>query len=140
MIFLFSMLGVSLAQSDGAAGGASAGAGADTATAPAAGKPPQVKAEPVTDDWHGTKVTDNYRYLENGDSPESQQYVREQLAYTRSVLDKLPGREAIHQREAKLLEIGSLSTPHVGGKFYFYRKREGSQNQHFLSVRAGLNG
>src|SRR5438105_2704190 len=48
MIFLFSMLGVSLAQSDGA------GADTDTATAAAATKPPQVKAEPVTDDWHGT--------------------------------------------------------------------------------------
>src|SRR5437667_5946928 len=140
MIFLFTMLGVSLAQADGAAGSASAGAGADSATAPATAKPPQVKAEPVTDDWHGTKVTDNYRYLENGDSPESQQYVREQLAYTRGILDKLPGRDAIHQREAQLLEIGSLSTPHVGGKFYFYRKREGSQNQPILYVREGLNG
>src|SRR5437868_14531995 len=100
MIFLFTMLGFSLAQSDAAASSASAGAGADTAPAPATAKPPQVKAEPVTDDWHGTKVTDNYRYLEKGDSPEPQQYVREQLAYTRSIVDKLPRRDASHQRKA----------------------------------------
>jgi hypothetical protein len=53
-------------------------------------KPPATKQQPVTDDYFGHKVVDPYRWLEDGSSPETQQWVAEQLAYTRSVLDKLP--------------------------------------------------
>jgi len=56
------------------------------------------------------------------------------------VLDKLPGRDTIHSRLAELLRIGALGTPQVGGNYYFYLRREGSQNQPALYVRQGLNG
>ena len=103
-------------------------------------RPPHTRTDDVVDDLHGVKVADPYRWLENGDSAESQQYVREQAAYTRSILDKLPGRETIHARLTELLTIGALSTPHIGGPYYFYRRRDGNQNQPVLYVREGLNG
>ena len=56
------------------------------------------------------------------------------------MLDKLPGRDTIHSRLAELLRIGALGTPQVGGNYYFYLRREGSQNQPALYVRQGLNG
>ncbi len=59
-------------------------------------KPPATKQQPVTDDYLGHKVVDPYRWLEDGSSPETQHWVAEQLAYTRSVLDKLPGRDQLH--------------------------------------------
>ena len=71
-------------------------------------KPPSTKQQPVTDDYFGHKIVDPYRWLEDGSSPETQQWVGEQLAYTRSILDKLPGREKLHDRIEQLLEIGNL--------------------------------
>jgi prolyl oligopeptidase len=102
--------------------------------------PPKAKAEVVTDDFHGHKVPDPYHWLENADSPETQEYVRAQLAYTRSLLDPLPGRDRIHSRLQQLLSIGSVGTPQVGGEWYFYTRREGMQNQPVLYVRHGLQG
>jgi prolyl oligopeptidase len=52
----------------------------------------------------------------------------------------LPERNAIHQRLTELLSIGVISAPQIGGKFYLYTKREGSQNQPVLFVREGLQG
>ena len=51
--------------------------GASSATAAPPPGPPKAKVEVVTDDLHGRKIQDPYRWLENSDSPESQEYVRE---------------------------------------------------------------
>ena len=102
--------------------------------------PPKAKPEPVEDTLHGHKIVDPYRYLENASSPETQEYVRDEMAYTRSLLDPLPGRDKIHARLEQLLTIGNITTPQLGGSYYFYTRREGSQNQPVLYVREGLNG
>ena len=98
-------------------------------------KPPATKQQPVTDDYHGRKVIDNYRWLEDGTSPETEQWVAAQLAYTRGVLDKLPGREQLRTKLEQLLQIGNLGGTEVGGAYYFHTRREGSQNQPVLYVR-----
>jgi prolyl oligopeptidase len=112
---------------------------ADTPAA-APGAPPKAQAKPIVDIYHGTKVVDNYRWLEDANSPETQKWVADQMAYTRSLLDPLPGRDAIHKRLTELLSIGSITAPVIAGKHYFYTKREGMQNQPVLYVRDGLNG
>src|ERR1039458_9852366 len=101
---------------------------------------PNTAVKPVIDMFHGTKVVDNYRWLEDGKSPATQKWVEEEMAYTRGVLDRLAGREAIHQRLTQLLSIGSVTPPMIAGRHYFYTKREGMQNQPILYVREGLNG
>ena len=69
---------------------------------------------------------------------DSQEYVRDEMAYTRSLLDPLPGRDRIHERLAQLLSIGTIGTPQIGGPYFFYTRREGTQNQPVLLVREGL--
>ena len=103
-------------------------------------KPPETKQQPVTDDYFGQKIVDPYRWLEDGSTPETQQWVAEQLAYTRSILDKLPGREKLHDRIEQLLEIGNLGETQVGGDYYFHTRRDGKQNQPVLYVRKGVDG
>ena len=103
-------------------------------------KPPATKQQPVTDDYFGQKIVDPYRWLEDGSSPETQEWVSEQLAYTRGVLDKLPGREKLHDRIEQLLEIGNLGETQVGGEYYFHTRRDGKQNQPVLFVRKGVDG
>ena len=102
--------------------------------------PPKAEAKPVTDIVQGQKIVDDYRWLENADSPETQQWVHDENAYTRSLLNPLPGREQLRKRLRELLSIGSISAPQIGGKYYFYTKREGTQNQPVLLVREGLHG
>ena len=102
--------------------------------------PPHTEVKPVIDMFHGTKVLDNYRWLENGNSPETQKWVEQEMSYTRGMLDRLAGRDAIHKRLTELLSIGSVTQPVIAGRHYFYTRREGMQNQPILYVREGLNG
>jgi prolyl oligopeptidase len=58
--------------------------------APAA---PPVRNVPTT--LHGTTVPDPYRWLEDTQSPQARNWMRSQGDFTRSVLDRIDGREAI---------------------------------------------
>ncbi|HTC91962.1 MAG TPA: prolyl oligopeptidase family serine peptidase [Terriglobales bacterium] len=113
---------------------------ATNAPTPASPAPPKPQPIIVEETIHGHKIADPFRWLEDGESPASQQFVRDELAYTRSRLDPLPGREAIHARLTELWGVGVLSTPQVAGDYYFYLRREGQVNQPVLYVRKGLNG
>src|ERR1700722_6350707 len=71
-------------------------------TTPPAG-PPKAKVGDVVDTIHGHKIADPYRWMEDANSPDTQEYVRAEMAYTRSLLDPLPGRDRIHARLTQLL-------------------------------------
>jgi prolyl oligopeptidase len=124
--------------------GAVAFAGDDSKSSSSSSSPspslPKAEVKPIIDMFHGTKVLDNYHWLEKGSSAETQKWVEEENSYTRAMLDRLAGREAIHHRLSELLQIGSVSPPQVAGRHYFYTRREGMQNQPILYVREGLNG
>jgi prolyl oligopeptidase len=113
--------------------------GAGAQSSPASG-PPKAEVRPLAEDMHGTKIVDPYRWLEDGKSAETQKWVAEEMAYTRGMLDPLPGRDAIQKRLTELLSIGSIGVPRIAGKFYFYTRREGMQNQSVLYVREGVDG
>jgi prolyl oligopeptidase len=106
----------------------------------ASASPPKAEARALSEEWHGTKVVDNYRWLEDGSSPDTRKWIAEETAYTRAVLGPLPGREAIHKRLTELLGIGEIGVPKIGGKFYFYTRRDGAQSQPVLYVREGIDG
>jgi len=105
-----------------------------------ASEPPKARIDNVVETIHGRKIADPYRWLEDANNPETQEYVREELAYTRSILDPLPGRQKINDRLAQLGQIGTITAPQIGGQFYFYTRREGMQNQPVLLVREGSHG
>jgi prolyl oligopeptidase len=97
--------------------------------------PPKARISPVTDNYHGHQVTDPYRWLEDAASAETQQFVEAENAYTRSILENIPGRDALRQRIERLLTIGRVGAPRIGGKRYFYERRDGQQNQAVVYVR-----
>jgi prolyl oligopeptidase len=102
--------------------------------------PPKAKIENVVDDYHGHKITDPYRWLEDAKSPETQKFVDEQNAYTKKALDAMPMRDKLRGRIEQMLSIGRLESPRPFGPYYFYEKREGKQNQPVIYVREGLSG
>jgi prolyl oligopeptidase len=112
-------------------------------TAAAADKKPEyppTRIEKTVDRLHGIDVPDPYRWLEDADHAKVKEWVEQENAFTRSVLDKLPGRDRIRERLNKLLDIGVIGTPAPRQGKYFYTKREGKQNQAILYVRDGLQG
>src|SRR5207302_9270477 len=86
---------------------------------------PKAKIETVVDDYHGHKIADPYRWLENSASPETQRFVEEQNAYTRQVLDGIAGRDKLRARLEQLVSIGRVESPNVCGHYYFYARLEG---------------
>jgi prolyl oligopeptidase len=89
---------------------------------------------------HGVAVADPYRWLEDGDSPETRAWVEAQNEFTRSVLDGLPQRSAIHARLDTLLTTGAVTTPVLRGARRFYQRRDGRMDQPRLVVRDGPDG
>ena len=94
-------------------------------------------------------VIDPYRWLEGDNSaatemgivtPEVAAWTDAQNAYTRNVLDSLPGRRALEDRLRPLMEVGAVSAPSMRGDRYFYAKREGTQNQPVIYWREGSAG
>jgi prolyl oligopeptidase len=136
LVWTFSLLVFFVAAVQGLAGGQdSAGAGAASLSGP-----PVAEVRPLTETFYGNKIVDKYRWLEDSASPDTRKWVAAEMAYTRSVLDPLPGREAIHARLTELLRIGEIGVPRIGGKYYFYTRRDGLQNQAVLYVREGVGG
>ncbi len=114
-----------------------------------AARPPATRVAPVTDSIHGVAVTDNYRWLEGDDAdpqnpgkvtPEVAAWTDEQNAYTRTVLDGLPGRKALEDRLRPLMEIGAINAPDVRANRYFFAKRRGSEQQPTIYWREGADG
>jgi prolyl oligopeptidase len=112
-------------------------ASAALAFAPAV--PPQTQSRPVTDDYAGTKVTDDYRWLEplEKDSPEVKAWTDAQLAHLRSTLDPLRCREDLRAKLTPLMQITSWGVPIIRGPGYFYTQRDGKMNQPAVYVRQG---
>jgi prolyl oligopeptidase len=102
--------------------------------------PPEARVATVIDDYHGQRIADPYRWLEDATAAETRQFVAEQNAYTRSVLEGIPGRDGLRQRIAQLLTIGRVASPRIGGNRYFYERRDGRQNQAVVYVREGRKG
>ncbi|MDE2346021.1 MAG: hypothetical protein KGL13_06105, partial [Gammaproteobacteria bacterium] len=110
---------------------------------PFEGRPPVAPVRPFTTDYFGIKVVDPYRYMENLKDPQVQAWFRGQNAYTREVLDSIPGRKALLARIRALDESASarvMDVRRLPGGIYFYQKRTASENNFRLYVRDGLNG
>ncbi len=90
---------------------------------------PETRREEVIDTYHGTKVVDAYRWLEDADSQETAAWVAEENKVTFAFLESIPQRDAITQRLTQLWDYEKFGTPRKEGKRYFYSRNDGLQNQ-----------
>ena len=103
--------------------------------------PPVAPVRPVTDVYHGTTVVDPYRYMEKLDDPEVQHWMQAQAAYTRGVLDRLPGRTALLDRIHDLANTDTQRSAFVRrGNRYFYLLTTPGAQQPRLYYRDGIEG
>ena len=92
-------------------------------------KYPEAKKGDVVEDYHGTKVADPYRWMEDPDAQETQAWVDQENVLTRSYIDSYPAREAIEERLKSLFNYERYSVPTREGDRYYYTKNDGLQNQ-----------
>src|SRR5580693_1132926 len=102
--------------------------------------PPATGAKPVTEDIHGTPVTDPYRWLEDGKSAETRAWIGEQVKYTEQYLSQVKIRPEIVKDLTKLERVESYSIPIERGGNYFFKKRLADENQGSIYMRRGLHG
>ncbi len=103
--------------------------------------PPTAPLRPVSDDYFGTQVADPYRWMEDSSSAEASAWMKAQDDYTRSVLERIPGRKALLDRVTALSEAGTLVYQVIqAGNRYFYLKQAPGDDNGKLYVRDGLRG
>ena len=101
-------------------------------------KYPKARKGDQVDDYHGTKVADPYRWLENPDSPESRQWIEAQNELTFGFLEKIPAREPIRERLTELWNYERYGVPFKKGGRYFVTRNDGLQNQSVLYTMESL--
>ena len=90
------------------------------------------KDSTVKDTYFGTVVADPYRWLENDTSAATADWVKAQNAVTQNYLGQIPYRDAIKNRVEKLFNFEKFSAPFRQGKYIYYYKNSGLQNQSVL--------
>jgi prolyl oligopeptidase len=112
------------------------------AAAPITPPPPVAPVRPVTDDYFGTRIVDNYRYMEDLKDPQVQKWMRAEADYTRKTLDALQGYAALLKRVHELDASAPARVSDVqivGGRYYSLRTPVSSQTPK-LYVRDSVNG
>ena len=84
------------------------------------------------DDYHGTLVSDPYRWLENVDSAQTTAWVQAQNDLTERVLSRSDRRTGIRKRLSSLWDYEKFGIPQAAGGRFFYSKNSGLQNQAVL--------
>jgi prolyl oligopeptidase len=101
--------------------------------------PPAPKSDQA-DDYHGTKVADPYRPLEDTESPETRAWIDAQNKLTFGYLESIPERKKINARLTKLWNYEKYGVPFREGGRYFFSKNTGLQNQSVLYTDSELPG
>jgi prolyl oligopeptidase len=94
---------------------------------------PKPKKVDQVDDYHGTKVSDPYRWMEDTGSPDTRTWIEQQNKITNAYLGTIAERDKIRTRLTELWNYERYSAPtKVTEGIYIYSKNDGLQNQNVL--------
>jgi prolyl oligopeptidase len=103
---------------------------------------PVTRTVDVSDEYHGTKVEDPYRWLEDDNAEDTKAWVAAQNKVTQSWLGSIPERASIRERLTKLWNYERIGAPSEYGGKWFYQRNSGLQNQsvYYVSDSADAEG
>jgi prolyl oligopeptidase len=101
---------------------------------------PEAPHSDTVDDYHGQRIPDPYRPLEDPDAPATRTWVEAENRITFSFLESIPARAAIRERLTALWDYEKSSAPRREGGRYFYSFNTGLQNQSVLYTTDSLEG
>ena len=93
---------------------------------------PKTDIIPISDNYYGEKISDNYRWLENDMSDKTKDWVERQNNTTFTYLNQIKFREDLKQRFEKIWNYEKLSSPFFEGDYVYYYRNNGLQNQYVL--------
>ena len=93
---------------------------------------PETQKKPVIDVFFDQEVVDNYRWLEDDRSEETADWVKAQNDVTFDYLDKIPFKEQLKERLTGLWNYEKIGTPFKEGKYTYFYKNDGLQNQYVI--------
>ena len=103
-------------------------------------KYPEAVRGDLVEDYHGTKVADPYRWLEDPDSAATQAWVEAENQTTAAFLERIPARAAIKKRLTELWNYERFGLPRSGKSQYVFSRNDGLQAQAVVYTSEGLNG
>ncbi len=103
-------------------------------------KYPETKKIDHSDNYHGTVVSDPYRWLEDNNSQETADWVKAQNKTTEEYLSQIAYREKLKNRLTELWNYERYSAPSKVGDNYIFYKNDGLQEQSVVYIQKGLNG
>lgn len=83
----------------------------------------------VVDNYHGTKVKDPFRWLEDANSSDTKKWTEQQQEKTQTYINAIPQREALKERLTNRWNYEKYFIPQKKGNYYYYHKNNGLQNQ-----------
>ncbi|MEW6366917.1 MAG: prolyl oligopeptidase family serine peptidase [Acidobacteriota bacterium] len=101
---------------------------------------PKARKCDQVDVYHGVRVADPYRWLEDPDSAESRAWIEAENALTSKYIGAVPSRGRIRRRLNEIWNFERYGVPQKRGNRYFCLKNDGLQNQSALYVSEGLDG
>ena len=101
---------------------------------------PSARKSDQVDDYHGVKVADPYRWLEDLDSEETRNWVEAENKLTFGFLNEIPARSMFKQRITQLWNYERFGVPFHEGTNYFYSRNSGLQNQAVIYTVTSLDG
>ncbi len=101
-----------------------------------AGKYPEAPHSGTVDVYHGTKVADRFRPLEDPDAPATRAWIEAENRQTFAFLESIPERAAIKRRLTELSDFEKYEPPIREGGRYFFAYNKGLQNQSVLYTTA----
>jgi prolyl oligopeptidase len=101
--------------------------------------PPPTVAKPVTENLHGTTLTDPYRWLEDRQSPETSAWIDAQMKYSEQYLSQVKIRPAMAEELGKFIRVETYNVPMESHGNFFFMKRLADENQQSIYIRRGLH-
>lgn len=102
--------------------------------------PPVPEPQPVVDNYFGTRITDNYRWLEDAKSSETRNFIDEENVYTTRYLKQAPIRNQILDDLDPLEHTSRWSIPIQRAGNYYFMKRLAGEEQDSIYMRRGWTG
>lgn len=98
---------------------------------------PNTKKVDTVNTYFGTEVPDPYRWLENDRAADTKEWVQAENKVTYDYLGQIPYRDAIKKRLQTLWNYEKYSAPFKEGKYTYFYKNDGLQNQAVLWRQIG---